>query len=141
MLSAAMSASTRWKRLRSAEVEARRRLVDDEQPRIAGEGQRDAEAAQHAARVGGDGAVRVGPQVHPLEELRDLAPPLGLVGPALEPREPLEELPSGDGRIGADVLRQVPQPPAHVVGVGERIDPVERDRPAVRLLPRWRGSA
>ena len=61
----------------AARVEARRRLVEEDDPRLADERHRQVEPPAHAARVGRDGLARRVDEVEPLEQLGDAAAALG----------------------------------------------------------------
>ena len=58
----------------AAGVEAGRRLVEEDDPRVADEGHRQVQPAAHAAGVGHRGLGGVVDEVEPLEQLGDLAP-------------------------------------------------------------------
>src|SRR6185295_11525900 len=91
-------------------IEARRGLVDDDEPRIPRNRLRDAEALAHAARIALHRALRRVAQVHALEELgRELLHPLGR-GHALQLEEMREHRLPAQVRIEAELLRQVSEP-------------------------------
>ena len=68
----------------AAWIEARRRLVEEDDPRVADQGHRQVEAPAHAARVGRDRLLRRVDEVEALEQLGDapaaLAPCRGGAG-------------------------------------------------------------
>ena len=62
----------------AARIEARRRLVEEDDPRVADQGHREVEPPPHAARVGRDGLPGGLDEVEPLEQLGDPPAALGL---------------------------------------------------------------
>ena len=125
-------------------VEAGRRLVHDHQLRVAEEGDGDAEALLHAARVAAELLLAHLPQVHLPEERVHHVLPLALPPDPLEQREVVEQLLRPHVRIDAELLRQVAQRPADVVLLPHDVESPLRacrgvaqvNRAGVRLLER-----
>jgi hypothetical protein len=114
-------------------IESRRRFVDDDQPRIAGDRLRDPEALAHPARVALDLALRGEREVHAPEQLVAEFLDAARSTHALQSQEVREHRASGQVRIEAEVLREIAEFLPHALGVRDDVLSVERDAPRRRL--------
>ena len=117
-------------------VQARRRLVHDDEPGVAEQRLRDAEALAHPAGVGSGRLLAHVPEVRLAQQGLDGRAALLGVGQPLEDGEVVQELDGGDARVHAEVLRQVAELAAHGIGVREHVDAVEGHAARVRVLQR-----
>ena len=116
-------------------IQSRRRFVDDQEPRVVEQRLRDADALAHAA---GETAQRPRPCVREVESFQQhrdagaqLAPP-----DAFQRADVFEELDRREMRIDAEVLREIAERAAKLVGRFGDVASVEADRPAAG--PRYR---
>ena len=115
-------------------IKARRGLVDDQQARRTEQGQRDAQAPEHAAGVRRGRSMRGLGQVDLVEQAFHFVTPRVHVGTAFQPREALQQVASGHARIGSDLLRQVTQAPPEMIRVRQHVHAVEADASGIGRL-------
>jgi len=115
-------------------------LVDDDEPRIAQQGLRDAEALPHAAREPAELLLALVPEVHPLKQRLDHRLALAPSGDALEHREVIEQRQGAQVRIDPEVLREVAQHLPQPVLVAQHVDLPQPDAALVRVLQRGDGA-
>src|SRR5262249_55408177 len=105
-------------------VEPGRRLVEQQEPRRAQEGSRDAEALAHAVRVAADAILRPVAQVDELEHLLDAPPRDGIVVVGEEP----EVASPTQVRVEAWALDEARDAVQRPRAVDERVTPEESRR-------------
>ena len=117
-------------------VEAGGGLVDDDEPRIAQQRLRDAEALLHAAGIAAQRLVAMVPQVGlPQQGVDHIAPLLGVLD-ALQRCEVRQQRFGRDLRIQPELLRQIAEQLADFVFLPQHVDAVEARGAAVGLLQR-----
>ena len=76
-----------------------------------------------------------------LQQRLDRLPALRLARHALQHREVVEQLPRGDARVDAEILRQVAQGRAQPLRLADHVDVAEADRARAKASGAWRCSA
>src|SRR5678815_2676784 len=117
-------------------VEARRRLVDDDELRTSRERDRDAESLLHAAGESADGFLARVPQVGLHEQRVHQIATLAAVRDAFHLREVIEHPLGAQVRIESELLREVAKNLSDVVGLREDVDLAEPDGARIRFLER-----
>ena len=121
-------------------VEPGRRLVDDDQFRVAQQGLRDAEALAHATGKAAQALVAHVEQIGLLQQaIDDFAPPRPL-RQSFQHGEVVEQFIRRHLRIQAEVLRQVAQHAADLVLVVEYVVVAEEDGAGIALLQGGQGA-
>jgi hypothetical protein len=110
-------------------VQAGRRLVDDEHARIGEQRLRDADPAEHAARVAAERPLAGSGKVEDLEQLADPGAG-GASADALDRGEVGQELRGAQVRVHAEVLREVAEAAAERVRTAHHVGAVEQHLPA-----------
>ena len=114
-------------------IEAGGRLVDDEDPRVAGDRLREPEPLPHAAGVAADLPLRGIGEVDALEEFAgEGCPPLRPTDP-FQAQEKLEHRLPGEVGIEPEILGQEPEPLADELGLLDDVGAVEPDVAGRRL--------
>ena len=115
-------------------VEARGRLVHDDEARIPDERLGDAEALLHPAGVPGDLLLPCVPEVHPLHQGLHQLLPLARGGDAFEDRQVIQKRQARDPGVDAELLGEVAQHLAHLLLVPEDVQVAQRGGAAIRVL-------
>ena len=121
-------------------VEARGGLVDNDQAWLAQQRLGDAEALLHAAGIGAQRLLAKGPKIGLLQQRFDHLFALARLGDAFHHRKVRQQVDGGYLRINTEFLRQVAQRLANRVLFFQNVDPIQKDRPAVRLLQGRNGA-
>ena len=114
----------------AARVEARRRLVEDQQPRPADQGSTEVEAAAHAARVGLDDPVGGIGQLELLEQFVGAPARLGR-RQVVQPAEQPQVLAPGQVLVDRGVLARQADDPPDLVGLRPDVEPGHGRAPGV----------
>jgi hypothetical protein len=117
-------------------IEARGRLVDDQQRRAADQRLGDAEALAHAAGEAGNGFLAHAPQVDLAQQRLDGLAPLAASGDALKHRHVVEHVVGADARIDAEILRQIAEHLTQPLRLLDHVDGAKADGAAGRGLQR-----
>src|SRR5881394_3494657 len=102
-------------------IEAGGRFVDDDELRASRERDRDAEALLHAAGESADGFRSCVPEVRLLEKRVDQITALAGGGDPFERSEVIEHASRAQVGIEPELLREVAEDAAHVVGLREDV--------------------
>src|SRR6185312_5297791 len=119
----------------AARVESGRRLVQEDDPRVADQGHRQVELPAHATGVGRDQLLRRLRQVEPLQQSGDDAAAL-VRAEAREIRHQLEVLPTGQQLVHGRELTGDADDRAYRLGLGHDVVPGDGYRPAVGFRQR-----
>ena len=103
-------------------VEARGRLVDDDQLGVAEQRLRNAEALAHAAGKSAERFLAHIMQIGLAQQGVDHLAPLGAICEPLQPRQMIEQVFGADLRVDAEVLRQIAEHATHGVFVAKNVD-------------------
>src|SRR5579862_1511791 len=121
-------------------IEAGGGLVDNDEPWIAQQRLRDAEALLHAAGEAAQRLVAMVPEIRLAEQRVDDIAAFTRVFEALELRKVREQRFGRNLRVKAEFLRQIAKQASHFVLLPQHVDAVERRLAAVRFLQCGQGA-